>query len=118
MEIKDRFKERFPECSKLNIDSIVDGINNSPLTEKVKQEAIAIVKEQAEDIEPWLQTGRYQAPELHYEIQIANFIMGLITPVLTSNNVSPSHGRDTTRYIYDALGGRQVSQYESANRNI
>ncbi|MDP3026634.1 MAG: hypothetical protein Q8N63_02920 [Nanoarchaeota archaeon] len=105
-------ENRYPDYEKLNIEHVIMGINSAPLSDEIKQKAITVIKEKSQRIESLLETGRYQAPEIHFEMQIANFVMEMIRPVLESHNVPLPNGRDTTRYIYDALGGRQAMKYE------
>jgi len=102
------------KIEKLTFDSFISAVNASPLEEDIQELAIAKFEEplNKNELERVLDKGKYMAPEINYEGEIANIAVDMLTPLLMKYNVEQSIGRDLHRHIYVAIGGRNEVNFE------
>ena len=101
-----------------NVTSVIKGINESPLDQKVKQKLIDIVGSNTDVIHKveYSITG-YMHPDVWEQLtgETMHSLAKLFTPTLIQNNVPNANGRDIYRHIYKDSGGRNPVNYEVKN---
>jgi len=95
-------------------NGILTAINESPLTDEVKQESIAAIESESQRIKARLDSLIFKAPEVieGYITSTSLYILELISPVFKKHNVLTPNGQDVHRHIYKRLGGSKPVTYE------
>ncbi len=99
----------------MNADQILQGINESPLDDKVKQEIVKKLGDNADLVAKYIRRfpcAGIVAETMNFQNDVTRYIMNIIAPVLAKHNAAPENGRDTARHIYKNLGGKNRVSFE------
>ncbi len=89
----------------ITLEGVLKAFDDAPLPQEVREEAVVVLRRDEKYLRKAIDDMRYRAPQVNAPGNVMAYMMKRITHLLERHDIPQPNGRDTSRLLYEALGG-------------